>query len=73
VPVRSEVVTVNGLSAHADQNELIYWLGSAPRRPRKVFLVHGEPSASDAFRRDAGGQLGLDVEAAQDGRTVVLD
>ncbi len=73
VPIRSEVVTMDGLSAHADQSELMYWLGSALRPPKRVFLVHGEPGASDALRRDAEGQLGLDVEVAQDGRTVVLE
>lgn len=73
VQVRSEVVNVDGLSAHADHSELMYWLGSAPQRPRRVFLVHGEPAASDAFRRDAEGQLGLRVDVALDGRTFVLD
>ncbi|MEZ5462008.1 MBL fold metallo-hydrolase [Dokdonella sp.] len=40
VPVRAQVWTINGFSAHAGQPSLIDWLGDAPRR--KVFLVHGE-------------------------------
>ena len=40
VPVRAQVWTINGFSAHADQPALLAWLGTAPRR--KVFLVHGE-------------------------------
>jgi metallo-beta-lactamase family protein len=40
IPVRSHVWTINGFSAHADQPELLAWLGSAPRR--QVLLVHGE-------------------------------
>ncbi|MEO6925422.1 MAG: MBL fold metallo-hydrolase [Rhodanobacter sp.] len=40
IPVRAQVWTINGFSAHADQPSLLAWLGNAPRR--KVFLVHGE-------------------------------
>ena len=39
-PVRAQVWTINGFSAHAGQPELLDWLGHAPRR--RVFLVHGE-------------------------------
>lgn len=40
IPVRAQVWTINGFSAHAGQPELLDWLGDAPRR--RVFLVHGE-------------------------------
>ena len=40
IPVRAQVWTINGFSAHADQPALLDWLGDTPRR--KVFLVHGE-------------------------------
>ena len=40
ITVRAQVWTINGFSAHADQQSLLAWLGDAPRR--KVFLVHGE-------------------------------
>lgn len=40
IPVRAQIWTINGFSAHADQPALLGWLGDAPRR--KVFLVHGE-------------------------------
>ena len=40
IPVRAQIWTINGFSAHADQPALLDWLGEATRR--KVFLVHGE-------------------------------
>jgi metallo-beta-lactamase family protein len=74
VPVRAEVRAFDGLSAHADHSELMDWLGASPRAPRKVYLVHGEPRASDALRRDIEARLGYPVHAALDGgRTYVLD
>jgi metallo-beta-lactamase family protein len=46
VPVEAEVVMLNTLSAHADQDELVGWAVHEPR-PQNVFLVHGEPDASE--------------------------
>jgi len=73
VPVRAEVAVMNGLSAHADESELLDWIGSAPRRPQRVFLVHGEPREADALRKAMEERQGLDVTVAQDGMSVHLD
>jgi metallo-beta-lactamase family protein len=51
VPVRAEVVNLAGLSAHADRDDLLAWLGRLPRAPRHVFVTHGEPSAADSLRQ----------------------
>lgn len=51
VPVRAEVVSLGSMSAHADRNELLAWLGRLPRAPRRVFVTHGEPVAADTLRR----------------------
>jgi metallo-beta-lactamase family protein len=60
IDVRAEVVRLDMLSAHADREDLIAWLGAAPKTPRSVFLVHGEPVASDALRRNVKEQLGYE-------------
>jgi metallo-beta-lactamase family protein len=73
VPMRAEVATLDGLSGHADQSELMDWVGAAPSEPRKTFLVHGEPRESDALRLAAETRLGLKVQVAEDRRTVVLE
>lgn len=46
VPVRAEIVHVPAFSVHADQDELIGWLRTAPRAPETVYVVHGEPAAA---------------------------
>ena len=51
VPVRARVVSIEGLSAHADRDELLRWVGTAPRPPETIFLTHGEPEASKALGR----------------------
>jgi metallo-beta-lactamase family protein len=40
IPVRAQVWTINGFSAHADRPSLLAWLGDQPRR--EILLVHGE-------------------------------
>jgi metallo-beta-lactamase family protein len=60
VPVRAEVVQLGILSAHADQRDLVGWLGAADREPEGVFLVHGEPAAADGLRRVVRERLGYE-------------
>ncbi|ARO88944.1 MBL fold hydrolase [Nitrosospira lacus] len=43
VPVRADIYTIGGLSAHADQAGLMGWLSHFRAAPRQTFLVHGEP------------------------------
>lgn len=49
VPVRSEVVNLGGLSAHADREELLRWCRALPAVPRRTFLNHGEDPARKAL------------------------
>jgi Cft2 family RNA processing exonuclease len=55
--VRCQVRSISGFSAHADESELLEWLGhfadgksaGGPGFPRTVFLVHGDPEAQIAI------------------------
>ncbi len=49
IPVRASVHTLGGLSAHAGQDSLMDWLRAVPRKPRAVFINHGEPEAAHAL------------------------
>lgn len=58
VPVNASVICLSSMSAHADANELLGWMRLAPRPPRRVFVTHGEPLASDALRASIERELG---------------
>ncbi|MHA7628875.1 MBL fold metallo-hydrolase RNA specificity domain-containing protein [Corallococcus sp. M7] len=73
VPVRAGVETVDGLSAHADREELLDWLRTFPRPPRETWLVHGEPAASEALATSIRERLGWRVRVARDGERVTLE
>jgi metallo-beta-lactamase family protein len=56
IDVRCRVRVISGFSAHADQHELEAWLAHFGRdgngaggKPKRVFLVHGDPDAAEAF------------------------
>ena len=49
-PVKATIKNIESLSAHADQQDLINWMRGIKNIPETVYLIHGEPSALDAFR-----------------------
>jgi len=48
--IRARVYTIGGFSAHADQKELLEWLGSFQNKPT-IFIVHGEESVALTFEQ----------------------
>ena len=49
-PVKANIKSIESLSAHADQKDLLHWMRNIKNIPENVFLIHGEPFALDAFR-----------------------
>ena len=64
VPVRAEVTSLQGLSGHADAAEMLRWL-SEVRRPRTVFLTHGEPDAALALAGRLGTERGFETRVPE--------
>ncbi len=58
VPVRADIYTIGGLSAHADQPALLAWLANFRRAPRQTFVVHGEQQAAETFAEAIRTKLG---------------
>lgn len=48
-PVRAEIETIGGYSAHADRAELRGWIRKLGGPIRRAFVVHGEPDAAQAM------------------------
>ncbi len=67
VPVRAQVLQLHGTSSHADYRELVAWLAGSPRVPRRVFVTHGEPAASDALRQHLRRALDAEVTVPEQG------
>lgn len=71
-PVRAEIVRLESLSAHADYVEIGQWLGGLKRAPKRTFITHGEPAASDALRRYLQDHVGWKFEVPEEGEQVSL-
>ena len=57
VPVRAQLYTLGGLSAHADRSALLAWLAQFRQPPRHVFVVHGELETAQSFAQSVRRRL----------------
>jgi metallo-beta-lactamase family protein len=70
-PVRAQIHTIGGLSAHGDQQDLLRWYRGFPHPP-VAFLVHGDPAAARAFERKLSAATGATVRVPALGDRVDL-
>jgi metallo-beta-lactamase family protein len=73
VPVRARVEMIHGLSAHADGDGLLRWLRTATGRPRRIFVIHGDPGPADTLARRISAELGWDAVVPDYRERVTLD
>lgn len=57
IRVKATIHTIGGLSAHADQADLINWLRHFQNMPENIFIVHGEPTNASALAAAIKQQL----------------
>jgi metallo-beta-lactamase family protein len=72
VAVRADVRVIDGLSAHADHNEILHWLATFRKPPVETFLTHGEPLASDNLRRAIQDRFAWSCRVPEHMETVVF-
>lgn len=58
VEIRAEVDNLHMLSAHADCDEIMRWLGQFDHAPKMAFITHGEADAADALRHRVESEFG---------------
>ncbi len=68
IDIKADICKLEGLSGHADKNGLIEWLnGFKKKRPRKVFIVHGEDGVCMSFAQCLREEYGYDTYAPYSG------
>lgn len=72
ISVNCSIYSIEGFSNHADQRGLIEWIGAFMKKPKKVFLVHGEEESMKVLSQLMQSEQGIPVEAAKLGQTVEL-
>ena len=69
--VWAKIHTVGGLSAHADEGDLVRWFRGFRSRP-PVWLVHGETRSAKALERKLQNEAGTQATVAQSGDVIDL-
>ncbi len=73
IGVKAQIYNLEGFSAHADQEQLLDWLGHfTDPKPANVFLVHGEASASEPLAETIKERLALSTYVPQYGDIAVI-
>jgi metallo-beta-lactamase family protein len=73
VPIRADVEVLDGLSGHADCEELLGWVAAFPQPPRRVFLNHGETAAAEALGVRLRDRFAVPFSVPEHGGRFVLD
>lgn len=58
VPVKAKIYQIEGLSAHADQNELMDWAEGFTDKPKMTFIIHGEEKSASVLGSKLHEELG---------------
>ena len=60
ISVNARIEYIDGFSGHADEEGLLEWLGQFKKRPKRVFLVHGEPEAQEVLAKAINERYNLE-------------
>ncbi len=73
--VNARIEYIEGFSGHADQEGLLSFAASFhERRPKHIFLVHGEPKAQETLKEKLMENLeNVDIQIPDYGQTFTLD
>ncbi|MFB0972375.1 MAG: MBL fold metallo-hydrolase [Tissierellia bacterium] len=71
--VRAEIKELQGLSAHADLNMILNWVGNIREKPKKIFLVHGEPNATENLKKEIQEKYNISTRIARLGEVIEID
>jgi metallo-beta-lactamase family protein len=72
ITIAAEVISIDSLSAHADQEEILSWLGKFKKAPQMTFITHGEPLQANALEAVISDRLGWRCRIPREGETVSL-
>ena len=72
IAVNARIEYIEGYSGHADQELLMNFIYSFIKKPKHIFLVHGEPESQDILGAKIENETGLNVTIPEFGETYEL-
>jgi len=67
IQVNAHIEQLDGISGHADRDMLIGWLDGFEKKPRMVFVNHGQDTVCDEFAQTVTERLGIKAVAPYNG------
>lgn len=72
ISVRARIYNLDGLSAHADRDDMLKWLACFDPKPTTVFLVHGELASAQALSSVIGEKMAIPAYIPRYGDVAVI-
>ncbi|HOV25401.1 MAG TPA: MBL fold metallo-hydrolase [Pseudobacteroides sp.] len=72
ITVKARIETIDGFSGHADRDALLAWISRFNRKPKKVFIVHGEEDVMKSFSELIETKLGIETVMPDKGQSYVV-
>lgn len=72
-PVKADIETIEGFSAHADLDELLEWFRKLDGKPRRTYVVHGEEDSALSFAATLRQRYGVRATVPERGQSFTLD
>lgn len=72
VEVRAVIKSIESYSAHADQDRLKYWVSKFGKKPKKIFLTHGEKPSAENLTHRIEDEEGIETEIPKHGQTIKI-
>ncbi len=73
IAVNARIEYIEGYSGHADQEGLMNFVNSFNKKPKHIFLVHGEEESQDVLKEKIETETNLPVTIANFGETYDLE
>ena len=67
ITVEAHIESLSGISGHADRDQMLSWLASMPRKPRQIFVNHGDDQVTDRFAETIEKTLAIPSAAPYSG------
>lgn len=72
ITVKARVESIDGFSGHADREDLLAWVSRFNRKPKKIFIVHGEEEVMGSFAGLIKSKLGIETITPDKGQSYVI-
>ncbi len=72
VTVKAKIESIDGFSGHADRDDLLAWVSRFNRKPKKIFIVHGEEEVMETFSELIKEKLGIETVIPDKGQSYLV-